>query len=110
VGIMTTLPIYQNYKFYYHIYLDDIDFKFTFKWNIIANTFLFSMYKDEDIIFLNTALVPNVDFLKVSGIGELGKLILLDTQDASQAEPQVIEDFKSRFLLIYSNKEELNEQ
>jgi len=104
---MIILPIYQNYKFHYHIYLDNIDLTFYFKWSIAANTFLFSMYRDDEVLFYNIALVPNVDFLKTVGIGELGNLILVDTQNATQSEPSFIEDFKARFSLIYITKEEI---
>jgi hypothetical protein len=105
---MIKLPIYQNYSFYYDIYLDKVTYTFSFAWNDIVKSFLFTMEsKDETIVFDKIALVPGVDFLKTSGIGELGKLYLIDTQNYIDNEPLQIDDFISRFQLIYVNKDDI---
>jgi hypothetical protein len=106
---MERLPIYQNYKFNYSVYLDDTDYDLEFSWSVANKTFLLSMYKkDGTCIFFKTALVPGIDFLKVSGIGELGALTLLDVQNESAQDPELIEDFQTRYQLIYASNEEVN--
>jgi hypothetical protein len=104
---MIKLPIYQNFKFFYEIFLDDIAYDFDFSWNEFNNTFLISMKKEDKYIFKDIALVPGVNFLKTTGIGELGILELIDTQVLTQEDPLFMEDFINRFQLIYISVDEL---
>ena len=105
---MIILPIYQNYKFHYEIMLDDVTYSFEFSWSVLNKTFLVSMKKlDSEYIFRKLALVPGIDLLKTSGIGELGKLRLIDTQDNNEQDPVSIEDFNHRYALVYMSIEEL---
>lgn len=104
---MITLPIFQNYQFYYDLFLEDTTYTFEYTWNNIAKTFLCTMKKNSTIIFEKIALVPGIDFLKTSGVGELGKLTLLDTQEFKNDEPLDITEFKNRFQFIYIQKDEL---
>jgi len=108
---MISLPIYQNYKFFYEIDLEEnMAFNFSFEYSEFCNTFLISMQKDDEYIFYNLALVPGIDFLQSSGIGELGILSLVDNAKISQENPTQIEDFKKRFSLIYISKKEVQDE